>query len=112
MFNIELIRKIFAYEHIYRKFDMVDFKILLRLEEKYGNQVKFKEWIDNNNLVKELKEWLKEYKLEKTFSEVYVIGKTDVEIFVDDLYKETDEEKRKQLVNDYMSNLKKKNLFD
>jgi len=94
MFNIELIRKMFAYEHIYKKFDMDDFKVLLRLEDKYSNQTKFKKWIDNNNLIEELKLWLNDKKLEKTFSEVYVIGKTDFEKEMDDIFKEKNKELR------------------
>lgn len=115
MFNIELIRKMFVYNYFYGKFEMGDFKQLLQLNEEYVNQNKFKEWIDENNLVGELQVWLKEQQLEKTFSEVYVIGKTDVEILVDTLYNygnDMTKEGKCKMLDDYIKNQKKKNLFD
>lgn len=99
MFNTELIRKMFAYEHIYREFNMVDFKFLLKLEEKYSNKVHFKEWVDNNNLIEELKDWLQDKKLEKTFSEVYVIGKTDFEKEMDEIFNEENKDIRMKKLN-------------
>ena len=56
MFNIELIRKMFIYKYTYKKeFDMKDFKQLLKIDSNLINQKNFKEWIDNNNLLKQLK---------------------------------------------------------
>ncbi|OSA95743.1 UNVERIFIED_ORG: hypothetical protein B2H93_04795 [Clostridium botulinum] len=108
MFNIELIRKLFVYEKIYRKFEMSDFKFLLKLDDKYINQKYFKEWVDNNGLIQELKEWLIAYKLEKTFKEVYVKDKTDVENLVDSLFKNNSDKNREQLLNEYFEKIKKK----
>ena len=51
MFNVKLIRKMFVYEKIYRKFEMSDFKFLLNLDDKYIDKKYFKEWIDNNGLI-------------------------------------------------------------
>lgn len=113
MFNIELIRKMFAYEYIYKnKFEMKDFKLLLRLDEQYANQKKFKEWIDKKNLLEQLKNWLKEQQLEKTFLEVYVVGKTSVEEFVDFLYeygKDLPQESGSKIVGNFLDKEKKKN---
>jgi hypothetical protein len=112
MFNIELIRKMFAYEHIYKKFDRADFKFLLGLDDNYGNQVKFKNWIDENDLINSLKDWLKEYKLEKTFPEVYVATKTDTEMFVEFLYehgKDISEKDRAKILKEHVEKEKKKN---
>lgn len=112
MFNIELIRKMFAYEHIYKKYDRADFKFLLSLDNKYGDQSKFKEWIDENDYIDDLNNWLKEYKLEKAFSEVYVAIKTDTEAFVDFFYehvKEMSDKERTEIVKEHMEKEKKKN---
>ncbi|MBY6838777.1 hypothetical protein [Clostridium botulinum] len=112
MFNIELIRKIFIYEKIYRKFEMGDFKFLLKLDDKYINQKYFKEWIDNNGLIDELKDWLTTYKLEKTFKEVYVKDKTDVENLVDSLFESGLCKDRERLLNEYFEKRKKENILD
>lgn len=112
MFTIELIRKMFAYEQVYRKFEMSDFKFLLKLDNQYVDQKYFKKWIDKNNLVEKLREWLSEYKIEKSFSEVYVEDRTDVEILIDSIYEETDKEKRKKLLGNYLENIKYKNILD
>jgi len=112
MFNIELIRKMFIYKYTYKKeFDMKDFKQLLKIDSNLINQKNFKEWIDNNNLLKQLKKWLDEYKLEKTFLEVYVIGKTSTEEIVDFLYdygKKLPQETRCEILSDFLDKEKKK----
>lgn len=113
MFDIELIRKMFVYEHATKnKFDMSNFKKLLKLDNELINQKKFKEWIDNNDLLEKLKEWLNEYELEKSFSEVYVVGKTSVEEFVDFLYdygKDLPQEAGTKIVSSFLDKEKKKN---
>lgn len=113
MFDIELIRKMFIYENTNNKhFDMKDFKQLLKIDSNLINQKKFKEWIDNNNLLEKLKDWLKAYELEKAFSEVYVIGKTSVEEFVDfihDYGEGISQEAGSKIVSNFLDKEKKKN---
>jgi hypothetical protein len=113
MFDIELIRKIFIYEKTTnKKFEMQDFKQLLKFDNKYCNQKEFKEWVNENNSVEELKEWLKKHDLEKTFSEAYVVGKTSVEEFVDFLYdygKDLPQDAGSKIVSNFLDKEKKKN---
>ncbi|WP_252225295.1 MULTISPECIES: hypothetical protein [unclassified Clostridium] len=114
MFNIELIRKMFVYNYFYGKFEMNNFKQLLQLNEEFANQNKFKEWIDKNDLVSKLKLWLKNQNLEKTFSEVYVVGRTDTEILVDILYdygKEMSEDIKGKMIKDHIEKEKEKNYL-
>jgi hypothetical protein len=113
MFNIELIRKMFIYENTTnKKFEMKDFKQLLNLDSNLISQKRFKEWIDNNNLTEVLKTWLKEHDLDKTFSEVYVVGKTSVEEFVDFLFdygKDLPQETGGKILSNFLDKEKKKN---
>jgi hypothetical protein len=113
MFDIELIRKMFIYENTNdKKFEMKDFKKLLKIDSNLINKINFKDWIDENNLVEKLKEWLKEQQLEKTFSEIYVVGKTSVEEFVDFLFdygEDLTEGSGERILKNFMKNEKKKN---
>lgn len=111
-FDIKLIRKIFIYEQINnKKFEMINFKQLLKLDNELINQNKFREWVDNNHLLVILKEWLDEYGLDKTFSEVYVVGKSDTEMLIDFLYDYGDdipEKNRGKMLTSHIDDLKKK----
>jgi hypothetical protein len=113
MFDIELIRKMFIYENANNKqFDMKDFKQLLKIDSNLINQKKFKEWIDDNNLLEELRVWLKGHDLEKTFPKVYVVGKTSVEEFVDFLYdygKDLPQEAGTKIVSSFIKKERQKN---
>lgn len=118
MDNIKLIRKMFAYEYINKtNFDMKDFKQFIKMDDKYSYQNDFKEWIDDNCLIKELKTWLEKQQLEKTFSEVYVVGKTSVEEFVDFLHdygKDLPQNAGSKIVSNFLDKERKKNkdIFD
>jgi hypothetical protein len=113
MFDIELIRKMFIYENTTnKKFEMKDFKQLLKLDSNLISQKRFKEWIDNNNLTEVLKIWLKDHDLDKTFSEVYVVGKTSAEEFVDFLFdygKDLPQEAGSKILSNFLEKEKKKN---
>jgi hypothetical protein len=103
----------FIYENTTnKKFEMKDFKQLLNLDSNLISQKRFKEWIDNNNLTEVLKTWLKEHDLDKTFSEVYVVGKTSVEEFVDFLFdygKDLPQETGGKILSNFLDKEKKKN---